>query len=53
MPAKPAAHFVVVETDFAFGFFKYDFNGLITNDKFCMVRTGKLKLSHWRLPLKR
>jgi hypothetical protein len=29
------------------------FNGLITNDKFCMVRTGKLKLNHWRLPLKR
>jgi hypothetical protein len=29
------------------------FNGLITNDKFCMVRTGKLRLSHWRLPLKR
>jgi hypothetical protein len=28
-------------------------NGLITNDKFCMVRTGKLKLSHWRFPLKR
>jgi hypothetical protein len=28
-------------------------NGLITNDKFCMVRTGKLKLNHWRLPLKR
>jgi hypothetical protein len=25
------------------------FNGLITNDKFCMVRTGKLKLNHWRL----
>ena len=30
-----------------------DLNGLITNDKFCMVRTGKLKLNHWRLPLKR
>jgi hypothetical protein len=29
------------------------FNGLITNDKFCMIRTGKLKLNHWRLPLRR
>ena len=26
-------------------------NGLIINDKFCMVRTGKLKLNHWRRPL--
>ena len=29
------------------------FDGLITNDKFCLVRTGKLKLSHWHLPLRR
>jgi hypothetical protein len=28
------------------------FNGLITNDKFCMVRTGQLYLSHWRRPLR-
>jgi hypothetical protein len=27
MPAKPTAHFVMIETDFAFGFFKNDFNG--------------------------
>src|SRR3972149_9437632 len=27
MPAKPATHFVMVETDFAFGFFKNDFDG--------------------------
>ena len=26
------------------------FNGLITNDKFCMSRTARLQLSHWRLP---
>jgi hypothetical protein len=25
-------------------------NGLITNDKFCMSRTARLHLSHWRLP---
>ena len=28
------------------------FNGLITNDKFCMTRTGQLRLSHWRRPLR-
>ena len=27
-------------------------NGIITNDKFCMSRTGRLKLSWWRLPLR-
>jgi hypothetical protein len=27
MPSKPAAQFVMIETDFAFGFFKNDFNG--------------------------
>ena len=27
-------------------------NGLITNDKFCMVRTGRLRLNHWRRPLR-
>ena len=33
MPAKPATHFVVVETYFAFGFFKDDFDSLFANDK--------------------
>jgi hypothetical protein len=28
------------------------FNGLITNDKFCMIRTGQLRLNHWRRPLR-
>ena len=28
------------------------FNGLITNDKFCMSRRGELQLSWWRRPLK-
>src|SRR6266496_1498646 len=27
-------------------------NGTITNDKFCMSRTGHLRLSWWRLPLR-
>ncbi|PKO14685.1 MAG: hypothetical protein CVU39_13220 [Chloroflexi bacterium HGW-Chloroflexi-10] len=26
---------------------KVDLNGLITNDKICMVRKGELKLNHW------
>jgi hypothetical protein len=31
---------------------KHLFNGLITNDKFCMARTGRLQLNHWRRPLR-
>jgi hypothetical protein len=31
---------------------KHLFNGLITNDKFCMTRTGQLQLNHWRRPLR-
>jgi hypothetical protein len=31
---------------------KHLFNGLITNDKFCMIRTGQLQLNHWRRPLR-
>ena len=31
---------------------KGQFNGTITNDKFCMSRTGHLRLSWWRLPLR-
>jgi hypothetical protein len=28
------------------------FNGLITNDKFCLIRTGRLALSWWHRPLR-
>ena len=28
------------------------FNGLITNDKFCLTRRGQLKLTWWRRPLR-
>jgi hypothetical protein len=31
---------------------KHLLNGLITNDKFCMIRTGQLRLNHWRRPLR-
>lgn len=27
LPADPTAHFVVIETDFAFGFFEHGFDG--------------------------
>ena len=33
-------------------FVKGDFNGLITNDKFCLSRTGRLTLSWSRRPLR-
>ena len=33
-------------------FMKGDFNGTITNDKFCMIRRGRLHLSHHHLPLR-
>ena len=28
------------------------FNGMITNDKFCLTRWGQLHLSWWRRPLR-
>ncbi len=31
---------------------KQRLNGLITNDKFCLIRTGRLALSWWRRPLR-
>ena len=49
IPADEAADLRVIQTH-VFGGFKVFFNGLITNDKFCMSRTARLKLSHWRLP---
>jgi hypothetical protein len=36
----------------AFEIAEHFFNGLITNDKFCMTRTGQLRLNHWRRPLR-
>ena len=31
---------------------EHGLNGLITNDKFCLSRTGRLALSWWRYPLR-
>jgi hypothetical protein len=33
------------------GLLKDDFNGIITNDKFCLSRQGELQLTWWRRPL--
>jgi hypothetical protein len=49
VPGRPVANLILVQTH-VFGVFKILFNGLITNDKFCMSRTARLQLSHWRLP---
>jgi hypothetical protein len=49
VPANEAADLIVIQSE-VFGVFKSLFNGLITNDKFCMSRTARLQLSHWRLP---
>jgi hypothetical protein len=42
-----------VEIEQRFPAFEQKFNGLITNDKFCLSRTGRLALSWWRYPLRR
>jgi hypothetical protein len=49
IPCHEAAHLVVIQPQI-FGVGKLFLNGLITNDKFCMSRTARLQLSHWRLP---
>ena len=41
-----------VEIEQRFPAFEQKFNGLITNDKFCLSRTGRLALSWWRYPLR-
>ena len=33
-------------------FWDAELNGMITNDKFCCTRWGKLKLSWWRRPVR-
>ncbi len=49
VPANEAADLIVVQST-VLSIFKIFFNGLITNDKFCMSRTARLHLSWWRLP---
>jgi hypothetical protein len=49
VPSSPVANFIITQTHL-FGCFKILFNGLITNDKFCLSRTARLQLSYWRLP---
>ncbi len=49
IPANETAHFILIQTESLTGLQVF-FNGLITNDKFCMSRTTRLQLSWWRLP---
>ena len=41
-----------VEIEQRFPAFEHEFNGLITNDKFCLSRTGRLTLTWWRRALR-
>ncbi len=50
IPGAKGTHFILIESHLTLGVFVALFNGLITNDKFCMSRTARLQLSHWRLP---
>jgi hypothetical protein len=50
--AFPGEEARALESEFGLAVADGDLNGLITNDKFCMVRSRKLKLSHWRKPLR-
>ena len=52
VPGQPALHLIVGETTLAFGVLEGALNGLIANDKFCWLRTLRLRLSwprarHW------
>jgi hypothetical protein len=40
------------EQQFLFAKTEEVLNGLITNDKFCMIRWGSVELSWWRRPLR-
>jgi hypothetical protein len=41
-----------IQFGFAFPQPEKQFNGIITNDKFCLTRRDKLQLSWWRRPLR-
>jgi len=43
---------LILVKPFGLAFFVIDFNGLITNDKFCLSRQGELQLTWWRRPLR-
>jgi hypothetical protein len=43
---------VMITAEQVFGVLEEGFNGLITNDKFCMIRWGSVELSWWRRPLR-
>jgi len=49
IPGGEAPHFVILQADL-FASLEAFLNGIITNDKFCMSRAGRLQLRWWRLP---
>lgn len=49
VPPDEAAYLVLIQSQ-VFPVGEILFNGLITNDKFCMSRTARLQLSYWRMP---
>ena len=45
VPAMPGSGLVMIEAEFGLRRLKGILNGLITNDKFCLTRAGRLRLS--------
>ena len=52
VPARPAAHLVVVQADLGLGLLEGLLDGLITNGRFCCTRRVRLGLSWWHRPLR-
>jgi len=50
--ARRCPDFQMVHLEHPLAFLNAGFDGLITNDKFCFVRTAHLQLNWWRRPLR-
>ena len=51
-PVFMATNLVFAQPQARFEFPVHEFNGMITNDKFCCTRWSQLQLSWWRRPLR-